>query len=256
MIKDKEKVCIIIATHNNATTIERAIRSVTKSIRPADQIIVGDNDSTDNTYDVLCKLLDAKPITIDDKTGLPPQFDGELDGVPIRIFRKQLSTIGHTLNIALQMKWQGITLFGFMDPTSWYTPDKISQAIYVCSQQPAIACVVSDCDNHYPDGREERVFRCSFDMQRLLTNFPYDMNFFVRPQIFPKLKSGFNEQMQFRYDYELLLRISEIGLIYHIPAPLHHNIVTEVDQATSQSIAQCEMMAKQITSQRRGNQGG
>ena len=253
---DKEKVCIIIATHNNATTIERAIRSVTKGIRPADQVIVGDNDSTDGTYDVLCKLLGAEPITIDDKTGLPPQFDGELDETPVRIFRKQLSTIGHTLNIALQMKWQGITLFGFMDPTSWYAPDKISQAIHVCGLQPSIACVVSDYDNHHNDKRVERVFRCSFDMQRLLTNFSYDINFFVRPQIFPKLRSGFNEQLQFRYDYELLLRISEIGLIYHIPAPLHYNTVTEMDQATIQSITQCETMAKQMTTQRRGNKNG
>ena len=256
MIKDKENVTVVIATHNNAKTIERALRSVSKGIRPANQIIVGDNDSTDGTYDVLCKLLGAEPVTIDEQTGMPPQFDGELDGTPVKIFRKRLSTIGDTLNVALQMKWQGVTLFGFMDPTSWYAPDKIAQAIRVCSMQPSVACVVSDCDNHHPDGRVERVFRCSFDMQRLLAGFPYDRNFLMRPQLFPKLKNGFNAQMPIRDDYDMLLRISEIGLIYHIPAPLHHNIVCELDAATKQSIAQCETAAKQMAAQRRGAPNG
>jgi glycosyltransferase involved in cell wall biosynthesis len=256
MIKDKENVTIIIATHNNAKTIKRALESVTKGIRPANQVIIGDNDSTDNTYDILCNLLNAKPVTIDDKTGLPPQFDGELNGTPVKIFRKRLSTIGHTLNIAMQMKWQGVTIFGFMEPTSWYAPDKISQAIRVLSVQPSVACVVSDCDNHYLDGRVERIFRCSFDMQRLLVSFPYDRNFLIRPQIFPKLQSGFNEQMSIRDDYDLLLRISEIGLIYHIPAPLHHNIVEKIDENVQQSILQSEMMARQLASQRRSKPGG
>lgn len=255
-MRDKENITIIIATHNNAKTIERALRSVTKGIRPANRIIIGDNDSTDGTYDVLCKLLGAEHVTIDDKTGMPPKFDGELDGTPVKIFRKRLSTIGDTLNIAMQMQWQGVTLFGFMDPTSWYAPDKIAQTIRVCSTIPSVACVVSDCDDHHPDGRVERVFRCSFDMQRLLAGFPYDRNFIVRPQIFPKLKSGFNAQMPIRDDYDLLLRVSEIGLIYHIPAPLHHNIVHSINATTRHSIVRCEAMAKQMATHRRGVQNG
>ncbi|RLC89046.1 MAG: hypothetical protein DRJ03_00350 [Chloroflexi bacterium] len=256
MMKDKENVTVIMATHNNAKTIERALRSVTRGIRPANQVIIGDNDSTDGTYDVLCKLLGAEHVTIDEKTGMPPQFGGELDGTPVKIFRKRLSTIGDTLNIAMQMKWQGVTVFGFMDPTSWYAPDKIAQAIRVFGTHQSIACVVSDCDDHHPDGRVERIFRDSFDMQRLLKGFPYDGNFLIRPHVFPKLKGGFNPQMPIRHDYDLLLRVSEIGLIYHIPAPLHHNVVCAVDSATQQTIAQCEMTAKQLASQRRSATNG
>lgn len=255
-MQDKENVTIIIPTHNNADTIERALRSATRGARPANQIIIGDNDSKDGTYDVLCRLLGAEQVTIDEKTGLPPQFDGELDNVPVKIFRKRLSTIGHTINTAMQMQWQGVTIFGFMDPTSWYAPEKIAQVVKAFGGQYSIACVVSDCNNHYPDNRVERVFRCSFDMQRLLASFPYDRNFLVRPQVFPKLKSGFNEQMPIRDDYDFLLRVSEIGLIYHIPEPLHHNIVAEIDEQTQQSITQCEMAARQMASQRRGAQNG
>lgn len=254
-MNDKENVTIIIVTHNNVKTIKRALESITKGIRPVNQVIVGDNDSNDGTYDLLCSLLGAKPVTIDDKTGLPPQFDGELNGIPIKIFRKKLSTIGHSTNVAMQMGFQGVTIFGFLDPTSWYSPDKIAQAIRVFQTVPSVACVVSDCDNHHPDGRVERVFRNSFDMQRLLAGFSYDRNFLVRPQVFPKLKSGFNEQMATRDDYDLLLRISEIGLIYHIPAPLHHNIIEKTDEVTQQSILQCEAITKQLAIQRRKPNG-
>jgi hypothetical protein len=256
MIPDKENVTVFIATHNNKTTIKRALSSVTKGIRPANQVVIGDNDSQDGTYDFLCEILGAKPITIEDKTGLPPQFDGEFDGTPIKIFRKRLSTISHTLNVAMQMHWQNVTIFGFMEPESWYAPDKIAQAIRIFQTHQAIACIVSDYDDHHSDGRVERVFRPSFDIQRLLASFEYDGNFLVRPQIFQKMQSGFNEQMPIRHDYDFMLRASEIGLIYHIPAPLHHNKVVENNEDIKQSISQFEQFAKQNASQRRGKTGG
>lgn len=252
MMKDNENVTIIIATHNNSTTIKRAIESVVGGIRPANNVIVGDNNSTDGTYDILCDMVGAESFMIKDQTEWPPEFDGQIDGTPVKIFRKRLNTTGNMLNTAMQMKWQGVTVFGFMDPTSWYAPNKISQTIRVFKSNKHIACVVSDFDNHHPDGRVERIFRCSFDMQQFLVHFPYDRNFLIRPQVFHKLKSGFHEQMPVREDYDLLLRVSEIGLIYHIPEPLHHNTISKIDEAMKQSIAQCEKGAKQMTAQRRG----
>ena len=250
---DNENVSIIIATHNNSSTITRALESVTKGIRPANQVIVVDNESSDDTYHVLCNLLGAEKVIIDGETGLPPQFDGEFNGIPVRILRKRISTIGHTLNVAMQSKWQGVTIFGFMDPTSWYAPDKLVQSIRALNSHSSIACIVSDCDNYHLDGKIERVFRCSFDMQRLMTSYPYDSNFLVRSLVFQKLKCGFNEQMQTRVDYEFLLRVSEIGLIYHIPAPLHNNTILDTDMAVQQMISQSEVIAQQLTVKRRGS---
>ncbi len=262
MMKDKENVSVIIVTHNNITTIKRALESVTKGIRPADKVTIADNDSSDGTYELLCNLLGAKQVTIEDKTGWPPEFDGKLNDTPVKIFKKRLTTIGHSLNVAMQMSWKGVSIFGFMNPESYYSFDKISQAIDIFRRQPSVACVVSDYDNHYPDSRVERVFLPSFDIQRLLVNFPYDSNFLVRSQVFPKLNRGFDEQLQAREDYELLLRISEIGLIYHIPAPLHHNIIKEIDEIAlvglnvPDAIQQCENQARQMAIQRRNPQNG
>lgn len=255
-MKDNEKVTICIATHNSALTIVRALKSVVGGIRPANQIVIGDNDSKDGTYEVLCKLLGAKEITVDGKTGLPPDFDGEYLGVPVKIFRKRLSTTAHTLNMAMQMKWQGVTVFGFLDPTSWYAGDKIAQAVVVFQSQPHVACVISDWDNHHENGVVERVFRNSFDSNRLLANFEYDRNFLVRASTFGKLQSGFNEQMTTRDDYDLILRISEIGLIYHIPAPLHNNTVPKINENEKRAMVLAENSVRQHSIQRRSKVGG
>jgi len=255
-MQDKENITAVIATHNNAGTIVRALTSVTTGIRPADRVVVGDNDSTDDTYKVLCDTLGAEPVTIEGKTGLPPEFSGTFNGIPVRIFRKRLSTRGHTLNTAMQVKWQGVTMFAFLDPASWYAPDKISQSIAAFNRHQSIACVVSDCDNHHRDGRVERVFRSSFDMQRLLARFEYDRNFLVRAQVFLKLKAGFDDRMDEREDYEFLLRLSEVGLIYHIPAPIHHNTILPMSEERQQAISQGEAMARQLTSQRRNPNNG
>ncbi len=255
-MKDNENVTIVIATHNNVETIERTLKSISVGIRPANRIVVGDNDSTDGTYDLLCQLLGAEPVTIDGKTGLPPQFEGNINNVPIKIFRHRLTTIGNTINACIHMGHQGTTIFGFIEPTSWYAPDKIPKSIVVFNTIPSVACVVSDCDNHHEDGRVQRIFRSSFDMNRLLAHFPYDRNFLVRPQVFPKLKSGFSSTMETRDDYDLMLRISEIGLIYHIPAPLHHNIVETCDDYKKRTIAQCENLARRMASDRRSKSHG
>lgn len=254
-MKDNEKVTICIATHNNKSTITRALKSVAGGIRPADQVIIGDNDSKDGTYEILCELLGAKEVTINEQTGLPPNFDGEFLGTPVKIFRKRLSTTGHTLNMAMQMKWQGVTVFGFLDPTSWYAGDKIAQAVRLFQSQPYIACVISDWDNHHEDGVVERVFKNSFDCNRMLVDFEYDRNFLVRSGTFGKLKSGFNEQMTIRDEYDLLMRISETGLIYHIPAPLHNNTVTEND-GDSNEIVLANSLVRNCALERRGKSHG
>jgi len=254
-MKDSEKVTICIATHNNKSTIARALKSVVMGIRPADQVIIGDNDSKDGTYELLCELLGAEEVIIDEQKGLPPNFDGKFLGVPVKIFRKRLSTTSHTLNVAMQMKWQGVTIFGFLDPTSWYAGDKISQAVRIFQSQPFISCVISDWDNHHEDGTVERVFKNSFDCNRLLCNFEYDRNFLVRTGTFGQMKCGFNEQMTIRDDYDLLVKISETGLIYHIPAPLHNNMVERNDNEKD-AIVLANDFVRRCASERRDESNG
>lgn len=253
MLKDKEKVTIIISTENNKDTIEKAINSISKGIRPADQIVVANNDGTDGTYEHLCEILGAKPVEINGQTGMPPSFDGQLNDSKIKIFRKRKSTNSHTLNVAIKMLWNETTIFGFMDPRSFYAADKIAQSISIFNSNPSVACVVSDYDEMHDGNVSVRRFRPSFDTHVLLSHNPYDINFLVRPQIFTNLKRAFNEQLSCGEDYELFIRIASKGLIYHIPAPLHTNTWIEdiedkkrIDQFVQKMIAEHDAKEQKV----------
>ncbi len=252
MIKDNEKVTIICVTHNNSSTIERALQSLTVNLRKPNHIVIGDNDSKDGTYELLCKILGAQEVEVDGKHGLPPKFDGTFNEIPITIFRKKLSTTGHSLNTCLFLSPKDTTIFGFIDPACWYNVDKIIRSINTFySFGNAIICVVSDCDYHHADGRIVRIFRQSFTESRLLAEYLYDKNFFIRSIAFNRLGSGFNEQLNAREDYDFLLRISEFGLIYHLPEPLHNCIVNNNEDPSI--LNQCEYTIRKSTIQRRSN---
>jgi len=255
-MQDDKIVTVITATQNNADTIERAILSVISGNRPANKVIIGDNDSTDGTYDKLCELLGAESVTIDGQTGLPPKFDGTLHGVPVTIFRQRKNTIANTMNVAMRMNNRPTNIFGFLDPTSWYEENKIQRSLDIFNKHSYVACVVNDYIQHGRNGLKTRLFLSSFDAQRLLSEFTYDLNFMIRIEALIKLRSAFNDNIQKSEAYDLLLRISNVGLIYHIPEPLHNNLVVDLDDSEKEFIqAQENLIRRSIIEQNRNNNG-
>jgi len=236
-IQDKQKVCMILVTHNNVKSIGKALNSITKGMRKPDQIIIGDNDSQDKTYDILSQILGAEKIEVDKRKGWPPKYDTEINGIPITIFRKKYTKHGHALNMTMSMAKPDTTVFGFLNPNDWYGVDKIFRSVDIFERYKQVACVVSDCDNHHADGRCMRALRNSPSMKVILNSYPYDDNFLIRRDVFPKLKSGFNEELDKRQDYDLLLRLAKVGLVYHIAEALHNHTILKEDKKTLQ---ECE----------------
>lgn len=249
-MKDNEIVSIIITTHNNIKTIKRAIDSVIKGPRLPDHIVIGDNDSSDGTYELLCEMLGAKEIEVEDKRGLPPKFDGKLNDIPITIFRNRLNTNAYVLNICLAIAPKITTIFGFLNPDDWYNPDKIIRSLHEFQKNGAIACVVSDCDIYHNDGRIVRDFKYSFSNSRLMSSYLFDQNFFVRSIVFPRIGGGFDPNLKVREDYDLLIRASEIGLIYHIPEALHNSLPLINN---SDEISKHEHLIRETALKRRNN---
>jgi len=248
-----EKITTILATHNNNKTILRALDSLVKNISKPNHIVVGDNESIDNTYEKLCETLNAAKVNVGDKTGWSPKFTGRYKGIPITIFRMRKTTTANIINTAIQMTLANTEIFTFLNPKDWYETNKIASAINTFSKNDKVVCVVSDCINHFPDGRELIDFKPSYDINQIHTNYKYDENFIVTANAFCRLGGLLNGNLDIMHDYELLLRLTRLGIIYHIPEPLHHREIqlelTEYDykiKKIQEQLSKLSLSGKQI----------
>lgn len=72
-MKSDLSISVIIVTLNRAEYLKDALASLTKQIRPPDEVIVVDNGSTDNTKEVILSFGDRLPIkyVYEGKKGIP-----------------------------------------------------------------------------------------------------------------------------------------------------------------------------------------
>lgn len=243
---DKQIVGMCMCAHNDETTIERAIESLLNNTRKPDIIVVGDNNSNDHTYKMLCKLLNAEMIEKNGNTGWPARFEGQLNGVKIIIFRSQTEHTAKVLNHCFKMLPVNTTIIGFLSCDDWYGSDKIAHSLSIFEQHKSVACVVSDYYQYITGTECVRRFNKSFSYDRLLKGCMYDRNFLVRVKSMQILKRGFDESLTAREEYELLLRISEVGLIHHTPEALHN-----CSRKTESSLLQHENSIRKMTIKRR-----
>lgn len=221
-MKNKQVVGMCLCTHNDEATIERAINSLLNNTRKPNVIVVGDNNSNDHTYKILCELLDADMVEKDGNIGWPSQFEGHLNGVKIIVFKSQTECSAKILNHCFKILPLDTTAVGFLYCRDWYEPKKIAKSLSIFEQHKCVACVVTDHNQYITETNYARRFNKSFSYDRLLRGCIYDRNFLVRVESMQILRRGFDESLPDKEEYELLLRISEVGLIYHIPEALHN----------------------------------
>jgi len=215
------KTCIIILCNNNKDTIIRAIDSITKIDEYADHILVCDNESKDNTYEFLAEKFNIPKISTEEGSGLNPNFTTMYNNLRITFIRKKYSNISNSLNILINMVLKDYDIIGFLDPKCWYEKNKIKLCKDIFDNKE-VMCVINDFFTHKNDGRKSTINRKSIDNKSLYQNYIPDINFFVRKEAFFVLRNGFNEIFKKYIDYDMMIRLSKIGLIYHIQEPLHN----------------------------------
>lgn len=244
-----ESVSVIIPAWNAGRFLERAIASALDQTRKPDRVVVVDDGSEDNTWQIV--LDTTGPERKEHAHGV----GAVIDGVELVGLRKQHTNLPHTRNVGMYAVWQATTIFAFLDADDWYAPDKIKRSLEAFALHPAIGCVVSDYDQLMPDGRFYREYKPSFDGDRLMVFNLHNINCLVRRAAFEKLGGLhlFNESLSYCEDYDLFVRLAEIGLIYHIPEVLHHR--TEHGDNMSRNLDEMfryERLVKQMMAQRRG----
>ncbi len=240
------KICIIIVTDNSKETIMRAVNSAIDNSRKPDSIIIGDNDSDDETYDHICDQMSIQPVQMENgDQAWPGKADIIYKDIPITVFRKHKSTIGSTLNICINVSPQDTTIYGFLQSFDWYELDAIEKVLKAWDTDANISCLISNSIDHFENGRKFLNIKQSYDAKTLHQEYSYDPNLFVPKRSLQKLGKGFAENMQKLYDYELLLRLFRIGIIYHIPDfLLNHTIQSK----SIEELVHTQTMIKQMGS--------
>lgn len=228
-----------MVSENNYNNVLRALDSMVCGSRLPDRILIGDNDSDDGTYDKLCKYLGAIPVG----ANFPPKFDTIHRQVPLTIFRIQKQNRAAIINLCIKMSFTDTSIYGFLDKSSWYTKDAIKLAVQTFINHPRSPCVVSNCIRHFQNGITEYVIRRSYDATRLYENYEYDENMFVALAAIQKLGRGFDHNLEHMFDYDMMLRLSRIGLIYHLADFLYK---TEATTITQQELSLKKLCAKQV----------
>jgi GT2 family glycosyltransferase len=242
-----QKITTILVTHNNYKTILRALDSLVDNIQKPDHIVIGDNESTDNTYEKLCETLHATKVNVGDKTGWTPKFTSKYKGISITIFRMRKTTTSNIINTAIQMTLSDTQIYTFLNPTDWYEPNKILDSIEVFSRNNRVVCVVTNCIHHLPDGRNLIDFKPSYDINQIHADYRYDENFVILANVFQRLGGLLNNTLDFMYDYELILRMTRLGLIYHIPKPLYHREIKNTPTSHDNNMRQLQQKLSSLS---------
>jgi len=124
------RVSVIIPAYNARTTIVSTIRSAVEQIRPADEIVVVDDGSTDGTADIIKRTF--------------PQ---------VRVYRQPNRGSAAARNLAVN-KSSGDVL-AFLDADDLWTHDKLEVQVPMLAEHPEAGMCFADFRNQFADGRLE-----------------------------------------------------------------------------------------------------
>lgn len=204
-----KKTTTILVSNNNVSTIDRCIESIAEN--NVDFIVIMDNGSTDNTYDLLCKKFGA--------IGVPNKYECLYKKIPTFIFKKQKQNMSILINEAITMFAEKTDYFGIIEGNYYYCADTIKKINEIFNKYNYISAIVS---NFILDNPKQTIIKRSFDISSFVNNYDYDLNMFLKSESFFKLKRLFDPNYDLMCDYEMLLTLVNLGIIYHSADFLFH----------------------------------
>jgi len=188
-MKSAPLVSIIIAAYNEGKNIKRAIRSALNQTYKNLEVIVVDDASTDDTYEVACRIAeeDDRVTAIKNSENLGPAY---------------------SRNIGLRFA-EG-EYVGILDADDWYHPRKIRSQVSFLEKKENYGIVGTFCITLYPDGRLEKT-QLPVTHEEILKRMAY-RNPFVHSSVLMKKDvldevGHYNTKYRRAHDYELYFRI-------------------------------------------------
>lgn len=241
----QDQVTVVIPAWNAETFLQRAVESVVDQTVQPNMIVVVDDGSTDSTLQLAIGMgYDMKEVVKDVTVGT-------IQGITYAVITKPHRNPSSTRNMGIRFAQAATTIFAFLDADDWYGPRKIQRSLEAFRLAPEVVCVVSDYDDNYVGGKSVRQYKAPFDADRLTVSFLHNINCLIRRTALDRV-GLFDEEITLCEDYDLVLRLSEVGLVYHIPEVLHHR--SEHPASVSRNVEEMlrfEMIVKQKTMARR-----
>jgi glycosyltransferase involved in cell wall biosynthesis len=219
-------VSIVITNHNYARWVGEAMRSVDEQDYPNKTLIVIDDGSTDNSWDVIRLNAGIKgPALLGKKNVAQTGMVGKT-----RVIAYRFDTAGgpsRGRNLGIKLGWKFSHIYCFLDADDVYLPGKISKSVAKIIEDPQnIGGVYSDYNTiNWETGVEIREYKEPFSRERLLYECMIHSACVVsKPaleRVFDQSKQQFyDEDLRTCEDYDLWLRITEHFVISHIPEAL------------------------------------
>ncbi len=194
------RVSIVMACYDRASTVEAAVRSVLTQSYKGLEVLLCDDGSTDGTLDLLEKLA-----TMDSR---------------VRVLRMPHRGVAATLREGFGAA--AGEFVGQVDSDDLLVQTAVEETVAVMEARPRLAMVYTD---HLimEEGKIKGLgARCAIPYSRdgLLTDF-MTMHFRLMRRSAYERTAGFDVSLAAAVDYDVCLKVSEVGEVEHLLKPLY-----------------------------------
>jgi len=219
-------VGIVIPCYNHEKYILEAIQSVIDQDYSSKLIIVVDDASTDNSFEVVKNKIHIKSF-FTDYEGCEV-IVGTINSVPILLIKQvKNKKQAAARNKAIQSSWNYCNFYCQLDADDKYLPQKLSKSVKVLLTDPIniglVYCdvfIFNDETNSFVHEMREPYSRTRLEQEDIISNAPL-----INKSVFIDV-GLYDELMPLCEDWDLWLRITEKYFAIHIPEPLQMYRVT------------------------------
>lgn len=202
MNEQKPRIGVVIANYNNSKYIRDCFDSVIRQTTPPDIIIVVDDCSTDDSWEVIQNL-------------------GKLTSITTRVIQtKENKGVSHARNVGITELLSMVDVFLIADSDDIMRPEKIQKSVEIMQKYPNISVVYSDYTMMYESGKTpQREYKYPFVIEHLSKECIVSCNSVVSKKAL-QTAGLYDESFKVCEDYDLWIRLANISVLYHIPEDL------------------------------------
>lgn len=181
--------------------MQQALKSVSEQTYHVDNIIVIDDASTDNSFDIVEKWSKQK----------------EKEHSITLLRNKERQGPSYTRNLGIQAAWTYTDVFALLDSDDYYWPKKVEKSVEYFKKHSEIGMVYSDYETlSVTTGQIQRQYKEPFSRQRLLKECLPNNDSLITKKAF-EMAGLYDVEQRVAEDLDLWFRISEKLIIVHIP---------------------------------------